>query len=72
MESIVLSGTIIDIANVVDSIITIIWLRRVQTPEKLDGQRRAHIIFQHSMLVQGVVRSFPRPRVFILRQSKST
>ena len=51
MESIVLPGTIIDIANVVDSIITIILLRRVQTPEKLDGKRRAHINFQHFMLV---------------------
>ena len=72
MESIVLPGTIIDIANVVDSIITIILLRRVQTFEKSNGKRRAHIVVQHFMLVQGVVRSFPRSRVFVLRQSKST
>lgn len=45
MESIVLPGTIIDIANVVDSIITIILFRRVPTPEKLEGKRRAYIIF---------------------------
>ena len=50
-----LPGTIIVIADVVDSIITIILLRKVQTLEKLDGKRRAHIIFQHFMLVQGVV-----------------
>ena len=72
MESIVLQGTIIDIANVVDSIITMILLHRVQTLEKLDGKRRVHTIFQHEVLVQGVAPSFPRPTVLVLRQPKPT
>ena len=52
-------GTIIDIASVVDSIFPIILLHRVRILQKLDGKRRAHMISQQFMLVQGVVRSLP-------------